>query len=241
MRLAELKTFRPVTGEVYLHTGYTVSLGGNVENIADLQRNLGAVDRAQSFAYDAMDQLIHAEGFDQAGNYTHDYAYDKAGNIIRNQLLSPDPLFYDGGGLTNRLLGHSDGVTTTVLFGYDANGNTRSMPGRQLSFDPHQQLERVQVSNGTDVRLFYNYRGVLARKEVSRGQNTRIKLIFDKFYEIEDNKAMRWIFLGELPVARESGGVSAFLHNHHLRRALLYTDKAGNLSAPTAYSPFRPV
>jgi RHS repeat-associated protein len=238
LRLSEIETSQPSSGNVYFHTRYTISKAGNIESIADMRPGAPGFNRNQSFAYDAFYRLTHAEGSSDSGTYTHDYQYDEVDNFVSNPLFSPHPFVYAGGGTSNRLTGINDGGNIINLFEYDANGNTITMPGRILSFDPRQQLERVQTNDGKDVRFFYDYRGILARKELAQMAGTSTTLFFDNLYEVRDGTTVRWVFAGELPVARESGGTRVFLHNDHLGSTVVYTDTGGNRLSETAYYPF---
>src|SRR5439155_21870892 len=138
LRLSEIKTWRPASGNVYFDALYAIGTAGNIQQIKDLRPGPRAWDRTQKFAYDAFDQLTHAEGFDDQGAYAHEYRYDAAGNLVLNPMLASFPLVYAAGGASNRLLGFDDGIGIVRLFDYDANGNMTTMPGRTLLFDPKQ-------------------------------------------------------------------------------------------------------
>lgn len=237
-RLADVKIWRPATGDIYQHTHYDTSLGGNILNLLDLRPASTTPSRTQSFAYDALDQLVHAEGTAAGGAYTHDYAYDLVGNIVRNPLVSAHPLTYMPD--SNRLTGFTDGAASTVLFGYDACGNMTTMPGRVLSYNARAQLVRVQLAGGEDVRYAYDHRGLLAHREVTPaggGAPTRT-LYFDNLFELEGGLSTRRVYLGDTMIAVERGGVRTYVHGDHLRSATVFTDVAGVLVGEATYFPY---
>lgn len=237
-RLAEVRTWRPAGGEIYFHNRYHINKGGNVEGIDDLRAGPAAFDRTQDFVYDGLDRLTHAVGTAAAGPYAHDYAYDTVGNFLRNPQISPNPLVYAAGGASNRLTGHQVGGQPVSLFAYDANGNLTSTPAGVLSFDARQQLARVQLQNGTDVRFAYDHRGVLSRRELTSPAGNRTTHFLDNLYEVEGAAAVRWVFVGEVPVAREDAAGRIYIHNDHLASAVVYTNATGGLVAEAAYFPF---
>ncbi len=240
LRLREIRTFRPDTGAVYFHTRYDINTVGNVASIEDLRPGTPGFLRTQSFGYDAFHNLLEASSPDPAAGYSHVYEYDAAANFIHNPLISPDPLFYENGGNSNRLSGYvdSDGINPVSLFGYDLNGNVVSMPGRTLTFDAKQQLARVQLDSGADVAFFYDHKGVLSRREATEAGSTEVTHYVDNLFESRDGSDTRWVMAGDLPVARISGGTTVFIHNDHLGSAVIYTDADGGLLTETAFHPF---
>jgi len=238
LRLRELRTHRPETGAVYFHTRYDIDKAGNVAAIEDLRAAAAGFVRTQSFRYDAFNNLLEASSPDPTAGYSHVYEYDQAANFIRNPLISSNPLFYENGGNSNRLSGHNDGINPVTLFGYDANGNVTSMPGRTLTFDAKQQLSQVQVADGADVVFFYDHKGVLSRREATAGGLTEATHYVDNLFESKDGTTQRWILAGDLPVACVADGTTVFIHNDHLGSAVIYTDADGNLLTETAFHPF---
>lgn len=239
LRLREIRTHRPGTGDVYFHTRYEIGRTGNVASIQDARAATPGFLRTQGFGYDAFDNLIAASSPDPAAGYSHVYEYDEAANFIRNPMISSNPLTYENGGNSNRLSGHLDGgVNPVALFGYDPNGNVVSMPGRALTFDAKQQLARVQVEGGTDAAFFYDHKGVLSRREATAGGSTETTHYIDNLFELKNGSATRWILAGDLPVACVSDGATLFIHNDHLGSAVIHTDAGGALLTETAFHPF---
>jgi len=235
LRLAGIRTGRPAGGEIYFDSAYTIGKAGDVEGIADLRAG-AAFSRTQEFGYDLRHRLTHASGTDVSGAYTHDYRYDAAGNFLENPQIAPHPLVYESG--TNRLTGFESSAGPVSLFEYDANGNMTALPGRTLSFTAKQELASVALSDGTEVHFSYDFRGSLAARRLTGPAGGGTTLFFDNLFETQAGAAVRWVFAGELPVARESGGAKVFLHNDHLGSAVVYTGAAGELLTETAYYPF---
>lgn len=238
LRLQEIRTLRSDSGAVYFHTRYDIDKAGNVASIEDLRPGTPGFLRTQSFGYDAFQNLLEAASPDPTAGYAHVYEYDEAANFIRNPLISPNLLFYEDGGNSNRLSGHDDGINPVTLFGYDANGNVVSMPGRTLTFDAKQQLARVEVAGGADVAFFYDHKGVLCRREATAAGSTETTHYVDNLFESRDGSTMRWILAGDLPIACISDGTTVFIHNDHLGSAVVYTDAGGDLVTETAFHPF---
>ncbi|HSI92754.1 MAG TPA: RHS repeat-associated core domain-containing protein, partial [Jiangellaceae bacterium] len=238
-RLASIRTWHPQSGQVHHHAGYDISIGGNVTAIDDLHATPapGSLDRAQQFGYDSFDRLVYAEGTAGGASYTHDYAYDAAGNLLRNPQVSPNPLVYATG--TNQLIGHDDGTGPTVLFGYDANGNLASMPGRTLAYNPRGQLASVTLADGTVVRYAYDHRGFLARKDVNppSGPARRV-LYFENGYELDGTATIRMVQASGLLIAIDRGAQRLFVHNDHLDSVVVLTTAGGNVASQLAYFPF---
>ena len=181
-RLTRLLTTKN-TGQVDLQDiNYVYDAVGNIVSVRDdVQKtvyfNNSVIQPENLFEYDALYRLVKAQGREYKNlaipthvdfvnnlsvpnsdttalqNYTHEYTYDKLGNIIeQNSLNSWSRKFYYNT-INNYLLKHEE--QGQAVYTYDAHGNMLTMPHlTNMVWDYKDEL--ISASNGT-VNSFYNY------------------------------------------------------------------------------------
>jgi RHS repeat-associated protein len=119
-----------------------------LSNIASIQNNTDSAPH-QSFSYDNLDRLIHAEGI----YGTIAYTYDPVGNRLSKAIDgSTDTYSYFTG--TNKIsqITGSDPKT----FSYDNNGNTTSMGDRSFTYNQNNRLIKSSENGSTLGEYTYN-------------------------------------------------------------------------------------
>jgi RHS repeat-associated protein len=96
----------------------------------------GAIARAETYGYDAIDQLTSA-AYGAAGNET--FAYDAMGNRTSATLLGWGTLNYAANAL-NQFTTVTPAGGAAFQPAYDVNGNTLTLPGRALAYDGQSRL-----------------------------------------------------------------------------------------------------
>ena len=119
---------------------------------ADIQAH-SAYSGSTEYLYDAKDQLT-AETSDRGTGYSHEFAYDDAGNPT---TFKGDTRAYN-----------SNNQRSGTGYAYDGNGNPTSYGGTTLTFDPENRM----TAYGTALTAGYRGDGLRAWKEVPVGEST---------------------------------------------------------------------
>ncbi|HDQ74236.1 MAG TPA: RHS repeat protein, partial [Chloroflexi bacterium] len=187
LRLQSLKTGDPLYPDSRESLAYTYDPVGNVTRIED-HRVIGSVAQVQTFQYDDLDRLVHAEanGFGHVAGYTHAYGYDAVGNIVHFAGASyryEDPAHVHAVTVVERAGG-------VERYGYDANGNmtlrveisgTRTITYEQ-AFDVENRLVAVtDTVSGAVTRFGYDGDGARVWKSDDAGTT----LYVGEYYEEE--------------------------------------------------------
>ncbi len=214
------------------------SYDGN-HNITAIDRESAPLDNA--FTYDRLDRLTSNR------NGYENFTYDKLGNRSSQQtgFSPPIPYFYDSN--SNRLLAFGGFGSNRQ---YDANGNTLSMPSKNLVMTYNQANRLASVTNGTTLQGEYQYNGlgqrVLRKKYNSSGVlNGEFLYVYDQSghlvheskYKNNDHKWDReTVWLNDRPVAQirtlySAGVVSSqdiyYILTDHLDTPRWVTDSNG--------------
>jgi len=228
-RLLETTT-TPQVGEIIQHLHYSFDPVSNISAIADM-RPLAAdlpENASQSFQYDDLNRLVHAEGSGYGGI---DFQYDSIGNMIHK--VSPDssePLHIDdplinlqaviyGGaaGSSNRvgrLPGDDPGphaVTSTesgLAYQYDDNGNVTGRTGDHYEWDFADRLIRTTTADSV-TSYIYNAAGQRVVKKVKQSDAIKSTWYVNDGYEIREDKTEKYIFAGSRRIARVTGRLTA--------------------------------
>jgi len=219
-RLSELKSWRKQGGEgrPLQHHRYLHDVAGNIVEITDESDPTHfykghAEPGGQLFEYDALYQLIRAEGrelpslppdaSDPLGSrlphrvdlqalarYTEDFSYDREGNLtaLRHEWKGTRPAVWTRAHShqagSNRLTRSVASGSPTVNYAYDASGNLLAMPHLpQMRWDAEGRLASVDRAAGGRVWMSYDAQGQRVRKVHRHGQRVEER-IYLGHYEI---------------------------------------------------------
>lgn len=219
-RLSELKSWRKQGGEgrPLQHHRYFHDVAGNIVEITDESDPTHfykghAEPGGQLFEYDALYQLIRAEGrelpslppdaSDPLGSrlphradlqalarYTEDFSYDREGNLttLRHEWKGTRPAVWTRAHShqagSNRLIRSVASGSPAVNYAYDASGNLQAMPHLpEMGWDAEGRLASVDRAAGARVWMSYDAKGQRVRKVHRHGQRVEER-IYLGHYEI---------------------------------------------------------
>ncbi|MDD7942025.1 toxin TcdB middle/N-terminal domain-containing protein [Actinomycetospora lutea] len=231
-------------GVGHIASQHTVGPGGVVLEDAvytydEMMRLSGTTDVADSatYGYDPLGQLAHVEGTDAGGPYAFDYTHHNSYDLVQV-------------GESGSTLGYSDParpdrVTTVDRPGeprfdtvYDATGNLSALPGRTMEFNYKNQLTRVTVAGGPDIRYDYDYRGNLTRRRSTQGPVTDETLFLGRLMELRSGQHVNFVVHDRRRIAVKRGAQTRWVHLDPVGSARLFTDETGASVAQIAYHPF---
>ena len=271
-RLTRLLTTRNTGQDVLQDLNYEFDSVGNITKINDDAQqthyfNNQVIAPVSTFQYDALYRLVKATGRELSAltapnendfvndipcpnpaanamqNYTHNYQYDKLGNMLNDAWKS-----YQYAIINNYLLGN-DNVANQ--FTYDAHGNVLSMPHlSSMDWDWKDQL--IGASNGT-FTSYYNYdvQGNRTRKVVEKGN------IIETRYYIGGYEVFRKEISGVLDIERSTVNIAddekvfvridtetgqnpviLYVFDNHLGSSCLELDEVGAIISYEEYHAF---
>lgn len=235
-RLETLQTLNIVgAGGSLQNFVYYYSLTGDLTNINDYTAGSGLVER--TFTYDKMHRLASESSNTLTSNQDptdYWYSYDGSSKGIHNVKS-----------ITSGL----NGANTNYTFGYDDNGNMTSSPDirptgnkgtRTITYNADNMPLSVRAGN-SDTLFRYDGIGKRSAKRVGAGTDT---FYFNDLYEIINGVKTRYVFAGNLRIARITGEATvddiAFIHQDHLGSTTVMTDIDGERVNYDAirYTPF---
>ncbi|MBX9449846.1 MAG: RHS repeat-associated core domain-containing protein [Taibaiella sp.] len=171
--------------------------------------NNSVVAPTQEFTYDALYRLIEAKGRELIGtasfgtednwndsawqtthkgngnavqNYTQQYSYDEAGNILQVQHIASTGSYtrtYDIDTSSNRLL-HTQAGANTYNYRYNAGGNMIEMPHLpEMNWNAVHEL--YQITRGTDSTNYQYSGGQRIRKYTDKGSIREERIYLGSF------------------------------------------------------------
>lgn len=178
------------SGTVLQDLTYAYDRAGTLRSIVDGVHPTGATSSSWSYTYDDLYRLTRAEG---SKTVSHDY--DDVGNLTQKSDLGA--YAYDDPS-------HPSAVTSIGgrAITYDPNGNMLEGLGRTLTWNSGGQLAKVKTAQGT-TEYTYDYAGRRALKKV--GSATTVYL--DKYAELRDGRLIKYVYAGELRLARIGGSM----------------------------------
>ncbi len=134
---------------------------------------------------------------------------------------------------------------TPYSFTYDGNGNMQSGPDltdissiadrSSITYNADNMPKTIVHSTGGTVNLIYDGEGNRAKKT---GNNSTTYYI-GEHYEITDTGNTKYIFAGNLRLAKISAGGTFYFHKDHLNSSTVMSDETGIGSVETTeYMPF---
>ena len=238
---------------------YDYTDNGNVDiatfHNPQVQSGGGPATYQWAFGYDGLSRLTGAnfEGssskfdvdnltYDDAGNITGLQRNDETGSLIDNLSYS-----YSG---SNRLQSVTDGVGATgagwdaedASFGYDAGGNLTSQSGKldDVAYEHRNRPTYFDLSNGSDVRAFYNADGQRVLKEASGGAWSFYVTDGQQTLAVVDNSGFgHFNLVGNEVFGRYTdSGARRYYITDHLGSTRAVVDNSGNVLETFDYYPF---
>ena len=208
---------------------YTFDNVGNITDIDDDSDTDAGKDAA--YVYDDLYRLTSATITNTANssNYTRTYSYNIIGNITNKSDVGT--YSYTGD--------HPHAITSanSVTYTYDANG---SLTGDGTWTHTYDTRNRLTNSDDTTTSVDYSYDE--ARQRTFKDDGTNTVTYPNKYYEEEDdgssNVARRFIYVGDMKVAKVEGTTKTFSHTDHLSGSNLATDTNGDVVELNDYYPF---
>ncbi|MDL2262650.1 hypothetical protein LJC11_04005 [Bacteroidales bacterium OttesenSCG-928-I21] len=208
-RLTRLLTTKQSGVQDLQDLNYTYDAVGNIIEVTDNAQQVNYFNNTTAnptgtYEYDALYRLLKATGREKKNlsapgwedfqnnlpvpnldpnalqNYTHNYSYDKLGNILQQQVVGNWTRNYVYDTLTNRLLNNGTGQAYT----YDEHGNVKTMPHLSvMNWDYQDMLKEAQQGTTTS---YYNYdiEGNRTRKVVEKQGGIKEERYYVGNYEI---------------------------------------------------------
>jgi RHS repeat-associated protein len=225
---------RILAGSV-LDRSYAYDAAGHLVGITDAL----APGNSETFAYDAVDRLIHA-----TGAYGDElYGYDAVGNrtsIARDGAADT----YAYGATSQELQGISG--ATNEAYAYDANGNTTTLGALALTYDENNRLS--SASSGGQLLATYESSVVGHRVRKTDASGNVTVYLYDGLSLMatadgDGNLLDQQVYLGGMRVAVLHGGhlddadVTYVVHEQRGAPALVL-DASGQVAWAGTYRPF---
>jgi|GEM_PF-4980374 len=219
-------------------TSYQFDPVGNITNITDASNTDYA--KTANYGYDDLHRLTSATITNTANSqdYTQTYSYDILGNILTRSDIGS--YTYAGGdsGTSNGTTANPDAATTvnSATYTYDANGNVTSDGVWTYTYDYKDRI--ASATNGTDTYT-YNYDESGNRIKKTNTGTSKITVYVNKYYDVEDSNAKRYIYANDLKVADDSDADGLTYHStDDLTGTNVDTDSLGNILEVLDYYPY---
>ena len=136
-------------------------------------RETSRASGSSSYAYDALDRLVHAEIPNATTTYFLGYSYDAFGNMQQQtkswwvgEPLNTQTRGYTVDWRTNRMITQKS-ANASLTYGYDESGNVISSGSRGFVFDEDNRLREVSDARlGPLGRYDYDASGYRVRSEI---------------------------------------------------------------------------
>ncbi|HCU52466.1 MAG TPA: hypothetical protein DGG94_22180 [Micromonosporaceae bacterium] len=209
-------TIAESAGPVLVDQSFDYDSAGNLLRVDDLRpAGPGVEPASRSYAYDALNRLIHAQGGPPQASYDHTFGYDGIGNMVRNEAWRPEPISYTGARLTG---------AGADQFDYDANGCLISRPGMTLEFDAREMLRRVTRADGMVIEFSYDHSARRLRKRTIEGAVQNDTIYIGESFEVRPDGST------ERQVCDPDGGAILVVRNGVAQRTL-FKDRLGSVIA----------
>ncbi len=217
---------------------YAYTRAGDIDSIVDNTRSI-----TYSYSYDALHRLVSETN--SSGRPAVSFTYNAIGNIT-SKTVGANTLTY-----TYANNDHKHAVSSITLngnpqaFTYDGNGNMLTGPDftnlgsvaqrTAISYNADNMPTSIHHSTGGTVTFTYDGEGKRAKKV--RGASST--LYIGDHYEIINGVATKYIFAGNLRIARVETGNTFYFHKDHLGSSTVMTDSNGiSWEERTEYMPF---
>jgi RHS repeat-associated protein len=221
-------------------------------------RPTGRVDRItvpglMSLNYEYTDAGDVDSIYDSVRNFSYTYGYDNLHRLTRETAIGP---FYRPADRSIDLhyeTTEPHAVSRVVADGdersliYEDNGNLTigydfSTPGRfaerRLQYNTENMPRSIEYQpvGGSTVATRLTYDGDGRRVKKTNGANTVIYV--NETYEIRNGRPVKYVFAGNMRLAKIVGSSVHYYHKDHLGSSALVTDSGGNLVDSIVYEPY---
>jgi RHS repeat-associated protein len=230
-----------------INRGYSYSRAGDINTITDYKKGaeLGLANNIFNYQY-TYDNLHRLAGETTTNNTyaSSTFVYDPTGNIIA-KVTGSNAMTY---AYTDPL--HKHAVKTITFnsvpytYQYDANGNMTSGPDftdianistrQQIVYNADNMPTQVTHSRYGVTNIVYDGESRRAKKVSPSGTTYYI----GEHYEVINGVATKYIFAGNLRVAKVTASATNYYHKDHLGSSLAITNSSGAIVETTDYSPF---
>lgn len=198
-------------------------------------------------------------------NYTEQYQYDKAGNLLLQQHTAASSSWtrsfeYDGGNnLNNRLTGTTIGAET-FHYSYDAHGNMQGLETMlNEAWNFLDQFSQAGLGGGGTAYYVYNAQGQRVRKIIERLDGTKKERLYlgaieiyrerdnggnlvlerETLHVMDDKRRIAMVDTPVIkPVSNHETQLIRFQYDNHLGSASLELDDAAQVISYEEYFPF---
>ena len=239
-RLQSLKTISPtITAQSWT---YAYSDAGDILTMIDKKPTL---DVTYTFTYDALHRLKN-EKKDGVDNLS--YTYNPIGNI-QTKIMESDTLTYVYDTVSPVVRPHAvnsikvNGAPYNI--GYDNNGNMTSgfdftdllnPATRTITYNADNMAVQI-IRNALTTDLVYDGEGHRAKKTVHFNPE-EITYYIGEHYEVIDGAATKYIFAGDLRIAKVGLSGTHYYHKDHLGSTAAMTASDGTIGATTKYMSY---
>jgi len=218
---------------------YQYTRAGNIKQITD---NAEGINYA--YTYDRLHRLKTETN--TGSNDRISYSYDALGNI-KSKTVGSAAMAYDYYGPRPHAVKRIRLKGTEHNYAYDNNGNMTSGPDftdpqqvaqRTISYNADNMPRSISHTKGgktVTTNFVYDGNGSRAGKQIAGGSTTYY--IGDHF-EVKGGVATKFIFAGNLRVAKITGNVTKYFHKDHLGSTAVISDAYGNAVEKADYTPF---
>jgi RHS repeat-associated protein len=237
-RLTGITTMDATPGLIQ-NKAYQYTPAGDIDSIVDYHN-----DSTFDYTYDNLHRLME-EKTNSVISAT--YTYNNIGNITSKSMGSDDFNY------TSYHANHKHAVETISLNGtpydytYDDNGNMLSGPDftntsqvgtRSIEYNTDNmptQVTSVRGDTSTTVNYGYDGFGQRVKKEVVGGM---ITYYIGDHFEKKGETLVKYIFVGNLRVAKVEGSTLTYLHKDHLGSSTVITSYTGYELESTQFNPY---
>ncbi len=209
--------------------------------------NLMEFDYNYSYAGDVLTK------YDDIRNLSYVYDYDNLHRLTEESAVGPFSgqenrtidMYYESAAphAANRV-STTQGKRTNI---YDPNGNLTTgydfktpglFPERRISYNTENMPTTIayEPEGGAIVSVNYTYDGNGQRVKKQAGSDV-VKYI-DTIYEIRNEQPTKFIFAGNLRIAKIKGSDVQYYHKDHLGSSSVMSDENGILAESIAYEPY---
>jgi len=215
---------------------YSYSRAGDIEQITDDLREI-----RYNYTYDKLHRLLTESN---TGSYDPlTYTYNAIGNITTQSVGSTTANY-----IYNTV--HKHAVNQISLYGtdyyytYDANGNMTSGPdftdpmqiaSKTITYNADNMPVQIEHAGTVVTNFIYNGNGVRAAKSVQGGSTT---FYISANFEVVDGEPVKYIFAGNLRIARVTASEKDYFHKDHLGSSTVMTDDTGTPFEASEFMPF---
>ncbi|WP_196139344.1 RHS repeat-associated core domain-containing protein [Aliikangiella sp. G2MR2-5] len=201
---------------------YDYDAVGNIEKIDGYLDSVLTPQYSRTFTYDDLSRLKTQSNVDYFGG-SELFSYDEIGNITeRNGVKYVYPE-------KGKARPHAVTSVGSKAYQYNDNGDMFDRNGDLIDYDFDRQMVQYK-----DESYLYDYAGRRVKKWTSEDT------IYypNKYYEIRNDKPIKFYYLNGVKIARHKRKEYSFIHNDHLQGSSIITDISGVKTRELLYNSF---